>query len=150
MEFKIKGTTYTAGKLNAVAQFHIVRRILPVFSGLADIQGDIKSAKTSEDREAAVFEKILPPVFDAFSKMTDDEFETVLYGLLAAIKKKEPGDCGYSPVTNGKSLMYDDLTMPDLVQMAAKAFQANLSDFFQGLPSDLNEALSKQSGPQNG
>jgi len=147
MEFQINGITYTAGKLNAVAQFHIVRRMLPVFSSLAGSSGAVKKAQTADEQEGAVFGEVLPKIFDVLAAMKDDDFEYVLFGLLSCVKRREAGGCGWSAVTTtDKHLMFDDLNMAALTQLAVKAFTANLSDFFQGLPLDLKEAAQKQSG----
>lgn len=117
-EIEISGNQYRIGRLNAVVQFHITRRIAPALAGLADMAGDEN--------------KVLASLTQAIGKMSDEDADYVLFGLMAAASRRIDGG-GWSPVAVKKTLAYDDITMPDMIRLAVAAFQSNFGDFFAGL-----------------
>lgn len=145
-EFKCGQHTYSAGKLDARAQFHIVRRLAPFLKGLAPViakvgagQVDIKNLDPKDGLEA------LPEIANIIAGMDDASADYVIFGLLAVVKRKEVNGLGWAPVANGMSLMYMDITMPQMLTLAARALSANLGDFFGVLNSALSQAGQKQS-----
>lgn len=130
MEFELNGQAYRADKLSAMKQFHIVRRLAPVLAGLAPMAD---RARLSALAEAAPAE-FLPQLAKTLAQMTDEDAEFVIYGLLGAVKKKESGGLGWSGVVVNGQLMYQNLSMAEMMQLAVKAGQYNLSDFLAALP----------------
>lgn len=138
MEFELAGQTYRADKLNAREQFHIVRRLAPVIGHAApSIQG-------GDGIEA------LPPLADAIGALSDENADYVLFGLLKCVQRKQQQGLGWAPVCTGTSLMYDDITMPTMLQLAWKALQHNMGGFFDALPSALKEATQRASSQSAG
>lgn len=134
MEFELEGRTYRANKIDARAQFHIVRRLAPVL-------GEIAPALQGKGRLGA-----LPPLANAVAKLTDSDADYVIFGLLKAVVRKQDQGLGWGPVATGEQLMYDDITMPLMLKLAWQSFSFNMSGFFAALPSDLKEAAQKQKG----
>lgn len=133
MEFELEGHTYRANKIDARSQFHIVRRLAPVIGELVPA---LKGGKGELDA--------LPPLANAISKLSDADADYCLFGLLKALSRKQPQGTGWGPVTTGEQLMYDDITMPQMLQLAWRAFSHNMSGFFAALPSDLQKAAQRQ------
>jgi hypothetical protein len=140
MEFEIKGQTYKATKMDARAQFHIVRRLAPVLGELAPAAASGKVQGLDA----------LPPLANAIAKLTDADADYCLFGLLAVISRKQPQGMGWSPVCTTNLMMYDDIDMVVMLQLAWKALEFNMSGFFAALPLDLKEATQKVSVPSNG
>lgn len=134
MEFELEGRTYRANKIDARAQFHIVRRLAPVL-------GEIVPALQGKGGLDA-----LPPLANAVAKLTDSDADYVIFGLLKAVVRKQDQGLGWGPVATGEQLMYDDITMPLMLKLAWQSFSFNMSGFFAALPSDLKEAAQKQKG----
>lgn len=134
MEFELEGRTYRANKIDARAQFHIVRRLAPVL-------GEIAPALQGKGGLDA-----LPPLANAVAKLTDSDADYVIFGLLKAVVRKQDQGLGWGPVATGEQLMYDDITMPLMLKLAWQSFSFNMSGFFAALPSDLKEAAQKQKG----
>lgn len=134
MEFELEGHTYRANKIDARSQFHIVRRLAPVIGELAPA---MQKGKGGLDA--------LPPLANAIAKLSDNDADYCLFGLLKAISRKQPQGTGWAPVSTGELLMYDDITMPTMLQLAWKALSHNMQGFFAALPSDLKEAAQKAS-----
>lgn len=128
MEFELKGVGYRVQKLDARRQFHIMRRLSPMLAELAAaVQAD------------AGLENALAPLANALASLTDADADYCLFGLLQSVQRKQNGT--WSKVAVENNLMFADLEMQAMLQIAFKAFQFNFADFFQSLPqaSSLRE-----------
>lgn len=122
----VDGNEYKAGKIDARKQFHIVRRLAPVMSGVAPVasaDGDVFSA-----------------LANAMAALSDDDADYVLFGLLDCMTRKQASGLGWAKVTAGKSLMFDDISMSAMLKIAFIAFEENMQDFFAVVRSALSEA----------
>lgn len=135
MELELDGHTYRVGKLDARAQFHIVRRLAPVLGELAPaLQGGKGGLDT------------LPPIATAVAKISDADADYCIFGLLKVVSRKQPNGLGWGPVSTENLLMYDDIGMTQMLKLAWEALTFNMSGFFAALPSDLKEATQKAKG----
>ena len=132
MEFETEGRTYRVNKIDARSQFHIVRRLAPV---LGQVAPAIQGGKGGIDA--------LPALADAIAKLSDDDADYVLFGLLKVVNRKQDQGLGWGPVCTGTVIMYEDITMQTMLKLAWEAFSFNMSGFFAALPSDLKEAAQK-------
>lgn len=135
MEFELDGHTYRVGKLDARAQFHIVRRLAPVLGELAPA---LQGGKGGLDA--------LPPIATAVAKLSDADADYCIFGLLKVVSRKQPNGLGWGPVSTENLLMYDDIGMTQMLKLAWEALTFNMSGFFAALPSDLKEAAQKAKG----
>ena len=135
MELELDGHTYRVGKLDARAQFHIVRRLAPVLGELAPA---LQGGKGGLDA--------LPPIATAVAKLSDADADYCIFGLLKVVSRKQPNGLGWGPVSTENLLMYDDIGMTQMLKLAWEALTFNMSGFFAALPSDLKEAAQKQKG----
>jgi hypothetical protein len=122
MEFEIAGNTYRAGKMPTFTQFHVSRRLAPVLSGLAVTAGE----------EAANFAAFLQPIAEAVARMSDADCDFILDACLGVVQRQQ--GTSWAPVYVGakQALMFDDIDMAVMLQLAAKVIQENLGGFFQG------------------
>jgi hypothetical protein len=140
MEFELYGQLYRADKIDALSQFHIVRRLAPIMGKVAPLFNGGGGDSLG----------VLEPLADAIGALSDEDSNHVLFGLLKAIKRKDQNGLGWSPVSNGASLMYEDINMSQMLQLAFHAFKVNFSDFFPVLPLGSNAEPQLQSAPSNG
>lgn len=158
MEFSVGGTTYRCTKLGAREQFHIVRRLAPVLGQLAPAfqksygnraatSAPAQGEENKGDKLSAVLDT-LPVVAQAIAGLSDADADYVIFGLLKAVSRNMGQGLGWAPVCSidGYQLQYQDIDMPTMLKLAAKALQFNLSGFFSALPSDLKEAVQQVSG----
>lgn len=137
-EFELNGRKFKIGKLNAFKQFHIVRRIAPILADLLPAIGEMQKLQKikSNKTEAESFDemaKVLAPLLTGFSKLSDQDSEFVLFGLLSCVETHSMGAWSY--VVRDSMLMSQDLELPALIQIAGRSFMANLSSFFAVLPA---------------
>jgi hypothetical protein len=125
MEFELNGINYKIGKLDALSQFHIVRRLAPILSELAP---NINGKQTNELGA-------LTAIAGAISKLTDADANYVIFGLLKVVSRQQPQGLGYAQVAVGESLMFEDIDMGNMMKLVWQVLTHNLSGFFAGLPS---------------
>lgn len=130
IEFEVGDNKYVASKLDAMKQFHVVRRLAPALTALMPA-GGFKALKSELDKSMA---EALPKFADMLASIKDEDAEFVLYGLLSCVKKKEAGGLGFSPLVVANRLQFQDISMPDMVKIAFKAGQVNFRDFLDALP----------------
>ena len=119
MDFQVNGIKYKAGTLPAIKQFHIVRRCAPLLAGITDK------------------DKALKTIFYGIGALKDEDVDYVLFGLLECVERDNHPH-GWAKVSTGKSLMFQDIDLAAMMQIASKAFQANFQGFLAALPSDFN------------
>jgi hypothetical protein len=140
-DFEIGGRKFKLNKINAIKQFHIVRRIVPILSDLGPVMGDVQKVMNpnSNISEAKKFEraaKIMTPILNGISNMSEADSNKVLFGLLSAVEmKQEHGNWAF--VANDEMLLFQDMELPILLQLAGRSFMFNLSGFFSVLPQAL-------------
>ncbi|HWI02394.1 MAG TPA: hypothetical protein VNT52_00950 [Acidimicrobiales bacterium] len=139
IQFEHKGAQYRADRIDAMKQFHIVRRLAPVLAEVAAV------AKADAADEGAVV-AVVGAVGNALAGLSDADADFVLHGLLAAVSFQRDGE-GWHRVSVGGAIMRADLPLPDLLFLAFKSAQANFADFFAAVPSSLKAAALKASAP---
>lgn len=132
MEIDLDGNSYRIGKIDARAQFHIVRRLAPIMGELAPA---LQGGKGGIDA--------LPPIATAISKLSDSDADYCIFGLLKVVSRKQKNGLGWGPVSTDTLLMYDDIGMSQMLKLAWEALSFNMSGFFAALPSGLKEAAQK-------
>ncbi|ARP90324.1 hypothetical protein CAL14_08515 [Bordetella genomosp. 9] len=129
METTINGKQYRIGRLSAMQQFHVARRVAPALTGLV-------SAFSGAAAEQADFAKALGPLADAVAQMPDADAEYVL-GTCLSVVSRQTDPATWAPVWREGRLVFDDIDLKGMVQLAAKVIQSNLGNIFGALPAGL-------------
>lgn len=136
-DFSIGGRQFKLSKMDTIKQFHIVRRVGPILSDLMPAFKDAKALQDAEslslDEKLDAIAKVATPFMEGLAKLSDQDSEFVLFGLLNAVEVQQP--VGWARVANGTMLMAQDLELPTLLQLAGRAFMFNLSGFISALPA---------------
>jgi len=117
----VGGFQYRIGRIDARKQFHVARRLAPLLAGLGD------AASLNGDG----FAKFLGPIADALSHMSDDDVDYVLDACLSVCHRVQPNGQGAQVMTRS-GLMFQDIDMGQMIQLAVKVIQSNLGGFFPG------------------
>lgn len=118
-DFELNGVTYRLARLDAMTQFHVSRRIMPLMAAMGgESEGD-KLAK----------------LFSAVGQLSDEDSEYVI-GKCLADCRRQSGDTWAKVYVAGK-LMFDDLGMMGMIALTFETLKENLADFFTGLGSNL-------------
>ena len=136
-DFEIGSKKFKLCKIDAFKQFHIVRRIGPLLADLLPAMKDAQKLKSldslSESDKLDQLAKFAAPIMLGLSKLSDQDADLVLFGLLSSVEVQQPGG-NWAKVSTQTMLMMQDLELPILLQIAGRAFMFNLAGFFAGLP----------------
>lgn len=125
MKLTIDTTTYSFGKLNALAQFHVLRRLAPVIASVG-LSIPALQAMKGED-----FTVLLGPVSEILAKMPDEEADYVLFTCLAVVSREQDGG-RYAAITAGKKLMFEDIDMVLMLRLVVEVIKFNYGGFLKG------------------
>lgn len=131
MEIELNEKRYRAKTLPARRQFHMVRRLASVLSGLAKMK-DLALA----DPMAA-----LEPLAQGIASLSDADADYVIDGCLAVVELKQPAG-GWAPVMVNGRLMFEDMDMTTMLRLTWAVLQENLAGFFAALPQTSSGAAS--------
>ncbi|MDE9411922.1 MULTISPECIES: phage tail assembly chaperone [Acinetobacter calcoaceticus/baumannii complex] len=146
---------YTIGRLNALDQFHVSRKIAPIIPTLMPIitevaKGDfinvIESIEAVDGKNGEAVDgkdltglqplaEALEPFMEAFAKMPEDDVNYIIHKCLAVVKR------GSAIVCRGQSIMFDDLDMAQILPLVIAVIRVSMANFIQGL---LTKASSIQ------
>lgn len=124
----INGQEYRLGKLGALPQFHISRRLSPM---LAATGTSLVGLKLGMDTEVSEFARILEPVTEIIAKMPEDDVNYILFTCLNVVSRKQGEQ--WAPITRNGQLMFEDIDMPAMLQIVFGVIKINLGNFLKGL-----------------
>lgn len=136
-EITIAKMNYRIGKLDALQQFHVARRLAPILAtmGITLHQLSSGAGMSLED-----FMPALGPVSEIMSQMSDADTNYIIFSCLAVTQREQSGK--WAPVVNGQSLMFQDLDLPAMMRLVVEVLKENLGDFLKGLGDDANSPSS--------
>lgn len=135
-DFTIGGHNYRSGRMNARLQFHVSRRLAPIFSGLSDAIGE-------DDKPTNI-----GAIAAAISSLPDADCDYVLNACLGVTQRQASGGAAWTNVmTPGGTIMFDDIDMVTMVKIAWEVLRDNLSGFFHAIPS-LSPVATEPEAPQ--
>ena len=130
-KLEVNGHVYGIGKLNPLIQFHIARRLAPLFAVMG-----ISLMSLKEGAEATVddFIPMMEPIMQMMGKMSDDDANYVLYSALRVVNREQAMD-RWAPITSsgGNNIMFDDIDMPTMLRLVFEVLKDNLGSFLMGL-----------------
>jgi hypothetical protein len=118
---EVGGQKYRVGRIDARKQFHVARRLAPLLAGMSTL-GD----------KSAGFAALIGPLTDALSGMSDEDVDYVLDACLGVCQRIQANGQGAPVVNRGGALMFEDMDMGQMIQLAVKVIQENLGGFFPG------------------
>ncbi|MEN8381367.1 phage tail assembly chaperone [Acinetobacter radioresistens] len=138
---------YSIGRLNALDQLHVSRKIAPIIPTLMPIitevaKGDFakviesieaddsNSVEQNESKDLSglqPFAEALEPFVEAFAKMPEDDVNYIVHKCLSVVKR------GGAIVCRNNSIMFDDLDMGQILPLVIAVIRLSLSNFIQGL-----------------
>ena len=148
---EINGIEYTIGRLNALDQSHVSRKIAPIIPKLMPIiaevaKGDLDKAIAAIDggesgdlSDLQPLADALSPLMDAIAQMPENDVNYVIYKCLGVVNR------GGAAVCRNNTIMFDDIDMAHLLPLVIATIRVNMGNFIRGL---LMKASSMQKQPQ--
>ena len=127
-EVTIEGINYRIGKLPAMQQLHVTRRVAPVLATMGvSVLSAIDAGKAPSSDDSAMLD-LMATAMDVVAHMSDADVEYVINTCLVVCQRQQ-GE-RWAPVMNGQRLMFQDLSMPTMVQLTIAVLKENLGSFF--------------------
>jgi hypothetical protein len=135
-ELELEGTWYRTGKLDAFKQFHLFRKLMPLFSGMGETAASQLAAAASNTNvpEGAVRWSSFGPVAQAIADMSQQDSEFIVKTCLAVCTRKNPVGQWVRLATPQGDLMFEDIDLGIMLQLSFAVIQDNLAPFFPGRP----------------
>lgn len=144
IEFTIKDIQFTAGKLSAMDQFHVSRRIMPIIPALLPIYQQLKAAGDSPlSGDLGKLADAMQPLSEVMAHMDDKDAEYIIAKCMAVVKRKHMDN--WASVWSGAGLMFDDMDMSIVLPVVIRVIQDSLGPFISGLLTVL--PTTPESGP---
>jgi len=118
--FEVGGQTYRVGRMDAKKKFHVARRLAPLLPAMSALHsgGDMM--------------KSLAPVAESLSRMSEEDTDYVIDACLSVCQRLQPAG-GWAPITAaGGRLMFQDIDMPEMIQLTVQAIRDNIGNFLPG------------------
>lgn len=131
-DFEISSRKFKLNKIDAFKQFHIVRRLAPILGDLISVAQKVKALNPSHINEEQI--QMITPIMNGISKLSDADANLVLLGLCSAVEMQQMPLGNWARVATDAGLMFQDLELPVLLQIAGRSFSYNLAGFFGSLP----------------
>lgn len=147
MQKTVNSIDYQFGKISALAQFHIVRRLAPMIGEIIPAVTAISKKGNLDPKDLANSEeslKLLEPVISSISKLSDSDANYVIFELLKPVSRKVTNAGGWAKVVNGEHFMYDDIDMPTMLRLCGFSLMHNLGGFISALPAGLKEGALQE------
>lgn len=130
-EFKIGEYNYRNDNMDAMTQFHVVRRIAPIFEKFRE--AILSSKEVDAD--------MLGPIAEALAEMSDENSEYIISRCLAVVQREQRGGGGWAKIWNlqANRPMFDDIDMATMLQVTFRVIMDSLGPFSAALPQKLNE-----------
>ena len=139
-ELEIGGRKFRTGTLNTFKQFHIFRKLLPLFSGMGETVNNMQDQQVGSDE----WWKALAPVAHAVAEMSNEESEWIVRTCLLTVTTFN-GRSWVPIAAEGVEDLLFPLELQGMMGLAFAVIQDNLASFFPGpLPngSDTEVPLS--------
>ncbi|PRE27531.1 phage tail assembly chaperone [Burkholderia multivorans] len=143
-EIQLNGVRYAIGKLSAMQQFHVSRRIAPIIPPMIPVLLQFydemdKTAVTPADEKQDVLTlvnsiaPVLQPFADALAGLKDEDAEYVFGTCLSVVERWQ--GAGWAKVWNAvhKTSMFDDIGIDVMLPLVVRVVVANLGPFISGL-----------------
>lgn len=144
MQITISNKNYTIGRLNALDQLHVSRKIAPIVPSLIPIISEvakgglskvIESIELGDDVELENIDlteldglsAAMAPLMDIIAGMSEDDTNLVVHKCLSVVNRDGAVLC------RGESIMFDDLDMMQILPLVIAVIRQNLGNFIQDL-----------------
>ncbi len=142
-EIEIDGIRYRVGKLDALRQLHVSRRVAPVLASMGISLAALREGATIRPEDMVTS---LGPVAEVVSNMSDESVEYILSTCLSVVRRAQAGpgldQVLWAPVARGAQPMFDDIDMPAMLRLVVAVLQQSLANFLRGPAEPATSASS--------
>jgi hypothetical protein len=142
-EITLGENTYRIGQLNAIAQFHLSRKLAPLLVAASPAA----LAMSGSQVLPADLEALLAPAVDKIAELDDDTAEAVLAATLGVVSRQQGNGWANVWDQNAGVLMFSDIGLETLLRLVYAVIADNLGPFINGLVSGLDRPEPEPEAP---
>lgn len=135
-DIEVNGQRYRVGKLDAMKQFHVSRRLGPLLATMGISLSVL--GKGAEEFDLNEFLPLLEPITKMMAEMSDEDADYIIFTCLSVVTRLQGGRP--APVSSGRQLMFHDIEMPTLLRLTVEVLKGNLANFLKE-PSAVTNSL---------
>lgn len=125
-EFSVGGQNYKSSKLDVFKQFDIAKRLAPVMSAVAEIAraGDVE------------VEELVVKIAPVISALPDADTHYIFNSCLDVTQRQQGDRWARVRAPGSGGLMFQDIGLPELMQITFNVLKEHFAGFFAVLPVD--------------
>ncbi|NTA27396.1 phage tail assembly chaperone [Allorhizobium ampelinum] len=130
-EFEIADHKYRSGKMNAMQQFQVARRIAPALASFQDVISNVKEGFAA-----------MQPILEVIAKMSDEDVKYVIGECMGVVHREDKA--GWQKVwpKGADQPIYDDIDMMVMISITSRVVMDNLLPFISAGPFGSKEPAS--------
>jgi hypothetical protein len=137
--FLIGERKFKLSKIDTFKQHRVVKRISPILGEIIPVAQKLSKLKVSGMSQEEAFEAIVSTdgirkILEGYSKLSDSDAEYVLLSLCSSVEVFQPQFGSWARVVANDQLMFEDIPLQMLYQIAGRAFIYNTAGFFGSAP----------------
>lgn len=136
-ELEVAGNIYQIGKMNALVQLHVVRRLGPALIVVGISMEALRQGMKVEMEDLIAS---AGPVMEMISRMSDEDFNYVLFACLDVVRRKQEDKWAAVVVPGQQKLMFADMDFAALVRLAVEVLRENLGNFLTELSGEVSSS----------
>lgn len=129
-DIQVNGQTYRIGKLDAMVQFHVARRVGPILAAMGISAKTL--AQSGVKADSGGFLDVVAAVAPVIAAMSDEDVEYVIHACMRVTSRAQ-GE-RYQRVMTGKHFQFQDIDMRAMIELTVATLKENLGNFFTGAP----------------
>ena len=146
-QIELGGHVYVCGRLNAMEQFHVSRKLAPVLPTLVPLLANaanvasVGAAMTGgavDPAQAKELAESTRPFAEALAEMSDENANFIVKTCLSVVKRQGQG-AWFAVVRNGEG-MYDDMDIGVILPLVVRVITGSLGGFIKGLVTSVTGA----------
>ncbi|MBB3006041.1 phage tail assembly chaperone [Cupriavidus alkaliphilus] len=130
-EIDLAGNRYSLGRLNAMQQFHVSRRIAPIVPTLIPVFLRVRASGKPLTDDLEGLAAALQPLADGLAALKDEDAEYVFGTCLSVVQRQQ--QTGWARVWSGSQTMFEDMDLAVTLPLVVQVITANLGPFINGL-----------------
>lgn len=138
-ELTIAECNYRTGKMNALQQFHVTRRLGPMLA-VAGVTVEMMRNRQSEGDLDSLM-GAMPHIMELLARMKDEDVNYVLFTCLSVVQRQQGDAWAQVIAPDGKTIMFADIDMPTMIRIVFEVLMENLANFLK----EPTAALGSQS-----
>lgn len=134
VELTLGGNAYSIGKMSAMKQLHVSRRIAPLIPKLIPLFTRVRTSGAPLTSDLDGLAEMLQPLADSLADMDDSDAEYVINACMSVVQRKT--QYGWTAAWNeqARSPMFEnDMGLDVLLPLTVRCIVVNLGPFIQGL-----------------